>query len=133
MNVQIAALCDSAADYSGKLCVMGVFDTIAARQFPIVHAYCSLALRVVFSHEEEGAHKLRVTLIDEDGRALLPALEPEINISLPENMFFATSNFVFNLQGLKFEKAGQYSFDIAVDGKMIARVPMQVVLMTGAA
>ena len=34
MEIQIAALCDSAADYGGKLCVIGTFDTIVAQSFP---------------------------------------------------------------------------------------------------
>jgi len=129
MDVQIAALCDFAADYGSKLCLMGTFDTIMAAQFPSIHPSCSIALRMVFRDTDAGRHVFKVTLIDEDGKSLLPKIEPAIDVRLPDNVFFITQNLIFNLQGMKFEKAGQYSIDIAMDGKMIARIPMQVIPM----
>lgn len=129
MDVQVAALCDSAADYGGKLCLLGVFDTIGVRQLPAVHQYCSIAVRIVFQAGEEGKHQIKLTLIDEDGRSLLPQIEPVMDVKMPEHMFFASSNLVFNLQGMKFEKPGHFSIDISVDGKIVARIPLQVVLI----
>ncbi len=129
MDIQVATLCDSAADYNGKLCILGSFDTIAVRQLPAVHPHCSIAMRIVFNDIDEGKHKLKVNLIDEDGKSLLPNIEPAMDIKMPPNRFFSSSNLVLNLQGLKFEKIGQYSIDIAVDGNIMARIPLQVVMM----
>lgn len=130
MDVQIASLCDSAADYGGKLCLIGAFDTILVRQFPAQHPFCSVALRIIFRDTDEGRHELRLNLIDDDGQSLLPGMPPnEFDIRLPDNQFFATANRVFNLQGMLFKKPGQYSIDITLDGKMIARIPLQVLLM----
>ena len=131
MEVQIAALCDSAADYNGKLCVLGAFDTIGVQQLPAVHPHCAIALRVKFTGEDEGRHTMKVSLIDEDGRSLLPKPIPviEIQVRLPENMFFCSNNLVMNLQGLEFKKTGQYSIDFTMDDRMIARIPLQVVLL----
>lgn len=129
MDVQIASLCDTAADYGGKLCLLGAFDTILVRQFPALHPFCSVALRIVFRDTDEGKHALRVNLIDDDGQSLLPKIENPFEIRLPENQFFATQNLVFNLQGMLFKKPGQYSIDISLDGTMIARIPLQVLLM----
>lgn len=129
MDVQIASLCDSAADYGGKLCLIGAFDTILVRQFPAMHPFCSVALRIVFRDTDEGKHTLRVNLIDDDGQSLLPKIENSFEIRLPENQFFATVNLVFNMQGMSFKKPGQYSIDITLDGAMIARIPLQVLLM----
>ena len=44
MDIQIATLCDFAADYNGKLVVSGTFDTLAARALPVVHPSCALAM-----------------------------------------------------------------------------------------
>ncbi len=130
MDVQIASLCDSAADYSGKLCLLGAFDTILVRQFPALHPFCSVAVRIIFRDTDEGKHTLRVNLIDDDGQSLLPGMPTTpLDIRLPENQFFATANLVFNLQGMRFNKPGQYSIDITLDGTMIARIPLQVLLM----
>ncbi|MBI5801214.1 MAG: hypothetical protein HZA92_10915 [Verrucomicrobia bacterium] len=130
MEVQIASLCDSAADYGGKLCLIGAFDTILVRQFPALHPFCSVALRIIFRDTEEGKHSLRLNLIDDDGQSLLPGMDPnELNIRMPENQFFASVNLVFNFQGMRFNKPGQYSLDITLDGTMIARIPLQVLQM----
>lgn len=130
MEVQIASLCDSAADYGGKLCLIGAFDTILVRQFPALHPFCSVALRIIFRDTDEGKHTLRLNLIDDDGQSLLPGMPPnELNIRMPENQFFASVNLVFNLQGMRFTKPGQYSLDITLDGTMVARIPLQVLLM----
>lgn len=129
MDVQIAALCDSAVDYSGKLCLLGAFDSIYVQRFPAVHPHCSIALRLVFNQAEEGRHQLRLTLIDADGRSLLPKIEPVVEVRMGKENYFATSNLVFNLQGMKFDKPGQYSIDITLDENMIARIPLQVILM----
>ncbi|MEN9575628.1 MAG: hypothetical protein RL514_3483 [Verrucomicrobiota bacterium] len=130
MEVQIASLCDSAADYGGKLCLIGAFDTILVRQFPAHHPFCSVALRIVFRDTDEGKHTLRVNLIDDDGQSLLPGMPTTpLEIRMPENQFFASVNLVFNLQGMRFTRPGQYSLDITLDGTMIARIPLQVLLM----
>ncbi|MFM8469932.1 MAG: DUF6941 family protein [Limisphaerales bacterium] len=129
MDVQIASLCDSAADYGGKLCLIGAFDTILVRQFPAQHPFCSVALRMIFRDTDEGKHTLRVNLIDDDGQSLLPKIESPFEIRLPENQFFATVNLVFNMQGMSFKKSGQYSIDITLDGAMVARIPLQVLPM----
>ena len=78
---------------------------------------------------DEGKHTLRVNLIDDDGQSLLPKIETPLEIRLPDNQFFATVNLVFNLQGMRFNKPGQYSLDITLDGKMVARIPLQVLQM----
>lgn len=130
MDVQIASLCDSAADYGGKLCLIGAFDTILVRQFPALHPFCSVALRIIFRDTDEGKHTLRLNLIDDDGQSLLPGMPTsELNINMPENQFFASVNLVFNLQGMRFTKAGQYSLDITLDGAIVARIPLQVLIM----
>jgi hypothetical protein len=129
MDVQIASLCDSAQDYGGKLCLIGAFDTILVRQFPAQHPFCSIALRMIFRDTDEGKHTLRVNLIDDDGQSLPLKIEVPLEIRLPESQFFATVNQFFNIQGMLFKKPGQYSIDATLDGAMIARIPLQVLLM----
>lgn len=130
MEVQIASLCDSAADYGGKLCLIGAFDTILVRQFPALHPFCSVALRIIFRDTDEGKHTLRLNLINDDGQSLLPGMPAsELNIQMPESQFFASVNLVFNLQGMRFTKPGQYSVDITLDGAIVSRIPLQVLPM----
>ncbi len=134
MDVQVAVLCDSASDYRGKLCILGTFDTIFAPKLPAVHPHCSIALRLIFRDEDAGESTLRLRLIDEDGQDKLPVnISTRLQVALPADMYFYSRNLVFNLQQLSFDKAGQYSIDLLLNDKMIARIPLQVVLrMDGA-
>ena len=126
MEVQIASLCDAAADYNGKLSLLGAFDTVLVQKLPAVHPHCAVALRIVFRDTDEGDHTLQLAMIDEDGKNLLPKIEAQIKIKLADNMFFSSNNLIFNLQGLQFPNTGQYSIDIRLDTKIIARIPLQV-------
>jgi hypothetical protein len=63
MDIQIATLCDFAADYNGKLVISGTFDTLAARAVPVVHPSCALAMRFCFTPEDAGRHKLSINII----------------------------------------------------------------------
>jgi hypothetical protein len=130
MDIQIATLCDFAADYNGKLVVSGTFDTLAARALPVVHPSCALAMRFCFTQEDVGRHKLSITIINEDGEALDPAnmpIEPEFDVKMPKDVPFNTRNMVMNLQGLRFNEGGIYSIDIGYDGELMMRLPLRVV------
>jgi len=130
MEILTACLCDSAADYNGKLCILGAFDTIQARQLPAVHPFCAVALRILLKDGDTGAHKIQLGLIDADGKDLLPAGKVNIDFTvpaMPEQSFFVSSNCILNLQGLVLPAAAQYSFDVQVDGNILARIPLQVI------
>ena len=126
MNVQIAALCDAATDYGGKLNLLGTFDTIVTQQLPAIHPQCSIALRVVFSKVEEGQHKVRMNFVDEDGRFVMPSIDLPAEVTFPPDASFAARNFIINIQQLKFERPGQYAIDIAIDGRQESTIPLQV-------
>lgn len=133
MDIQIATLCDFAAEYNGKLVTSGSFDTLVARQFPVVHPMCALALRFCFTQEDSGRHKLSLNIINEDGESLDPQnmpIEPEFEVGLPPNVPFLTRNVILNLQGLRFPSAGLYSVDIACDGEIHSRLPLRIVQAT---
>ncbi len=130
MDTQVSVLCDYAADYQGKLCVQGAFDTLFARQFPVVHPACSLAIRLCMTPEDAGEHKLSITIVDEDGVALDKERMPitgDLRVSLPEGTSFLTRNLIMNFQGLRFAKTGVYSVDVTIDGEILSRTPLRLV------
>lgn len=129
MEIQVAALCDSAADYDGKLCLLGAFDTIVAGALPAIHPQCSVALRILFRKEEEGAHTVSVLFVDEDGRSIVPPMETSFDVELPDDLFFSTRNLILNLQQLPFARHGAYSIDVSVDKRQMASIPLQVRLV----
>jgi len=84
MEVLTALIADSASDYQGKLCVLGSFDTICARQYPAVHPHCSIALRLLFRTGDEGKHTIQLSFIDQDGKKILPDGGPKIEFTMGE-------------------------------------------------
>lgn len=126
MNIQIAALCDAATDYGGKLNLLGTFDTILTPSLPATHPAASIALRIVFDKIEEGPHKIRIGLVNDDGRPVMPGIEIPLEVEVPPEASFVSRNIVVNIQALKFDQEGQYAIDIALDGRHQCSIPLAV-------
>lgn len=128
MTIQVAVLCDAAAEYGGKLSLLGTFDTIFARRLPAQHPTCALALRVLFPRNEEGAHRLEIQFVDDDGRSVMPPIHLPVRVAVGEDADHVSQNFVVNMQQLKFDRPGDYAFEISLDHLHVASVPLRVVL-----
>jgi hypothetical protein len=127
MQIQVATLCASATDYGGRLCLLGAFDTLFARKFPVVHPHCALALRLCFFAEDEGSIQFSIRLLDADGQPVTPPIEPKVDVQLGNDASFMTRNLVLNLQGLSFPTAGEYALQIVCDGRSAAEIPLRLV------
>jgi hypothetical protein len=127
MEIQIAVLCDAATDSNGKLNILGTFDTIYSTQLPVVHPQCSIAIRMTFNKVEEGAHRVRLNFVDEDGKSVWPApIEMSVDVAVPDETIFLSRNFIVNIQKLTLDKEGLYSIDIAVNGRQEGCIPLLV-------
>ena len=126
MDVEIFALCDAATDYAGKLNLLGTFDSVHGREFPLVFPHCAVALRLRFERIEEGTHRVRMNFVDEDGRAVIPTLDNTVTVRLPPDEPSICTNMVLNIQGMKFEKPGRYAIDLAIDGRHERSLPITV-------
>ncbi len=124
MNIEVMALCDAATESQGKLNILGAFDTIYAKNLPATHRLCAVALRIRFSLIEKGEHKIKLNLVDEDGKCILPTLETNAKIDFPPHSDSGAMNIVLNIQGLKFDKYGKYSLDLAIDGRQEGSLPV---------
>ncbi len=126
MDLQIGVLCDAATDNSGKLNILGTFDTIYTTQLPAVHPQCSIALRMSFNKVEEGAHKVRLSFVDEDGKPVMPNIDIPVDVRVPEDTIFISRNFIVNIHQLKFDNPGLYSVDIALDDRQVGSISLLV-------
>jgi hypothetical protein len=127
MRVEIFSLCDFAsADASGKLTIVGVFDTIWAREVPATHGLCAIALRIRFDRIEEGLKKLKISFIDWDGNPVMPAMELQIQVQIPPIVQQANVQVVFLIPQLKLPHFGEYAVDLAVDSRQEASTPLFV-------
>ncbi len=126
MKVEIFALCDAATEFMGKLNLLGTFDSIGARETPASHPACGIALRIRFDRIESGEHKIRMELVNADGQPVVPPLETTANVQIPDGMPSAAINLIVNFQQLKFETFGDYSIDLAIDGRHESSLPLYV-------
>jgi hypothetical protein len=124
MKLEIFTLCDSASDYHGKLCMLGAFDRVMGKAAPMIVPHCAVACRLRFHQVEEGEHKLRLIFADEDGKPVLKPVEASVSVKFGETSKSAAMNFVMNVNGLKLDKFGEYTVDLAVDGVHLGSQPL---------
>lgn len=129
MEIEIFTLCDAATESAGKLNILGTFDRLISRQLPAAHPHCAIALRVRFDRIEEGNHRVKINMVDDDGKAIFPGLDGNINVKIPPEGHSVCANMILNLNGLKFQKAGEYSIDLAIDGRHEKSLPIFILLM----
>ncbi len=129
VQILLATICDFAADYQGKLCILGSFDTLCAREFPVTHPQCSFALRLCFDPEDKASTQLSIRALGPEDEDIMPPFPASIDTTFPPGSPpFITRNIVLNLQRVKFDKPGLYRFIVEREGDEIAAVPLRVML-----
>ena len=125
MKVEIFTLCDAATvDATGKLNILGSFDRMNAPEEPLTYAHCALAVKLRFERIEEGEKKLRVTFVNADGAAVMPPIDGMADVRVQGSEPTGSVAFAIGIQQLKLPKFGEYSIDLAVDGRHEASVPL---------
>lgn len=124
MQIEAFVLCDAATQSGGKLNILGAFDTIGAHQVPTNHPHCTVALRIRFSRVETGDHRIRLNIIDQDGNLVVPSIEGNVSISIPDNHDSIAANVILNIQGLHLKQFGKFAIDLAIDGRQEATIPL---------
>ncbi|MGH7518458.1 MAG: DUF6941 family protein [Gemmatimonadales bacterium] len=124
MHVDFAVLADYALiDQQGKLSVLGIFQHVWVSEFPAVHPRTHLVLRVRGRRTEIGGHTIRIRFVNEEGAELLGGDgtvqfgEPPAGVTDVE----AGAVLVFDVP---LPAAGQYAFEIVLDGDAALRVPL---------
>jgi hypothetical protein len=127
MRVEIFTLCDAATtDAAGKLNILGSFDRLNAREAPVTHPQCALALKLRFERLEEGQKRIRIAFVDSDGASVMPTLDTTTQVQFRPDDSSATASLVLVIQQLKLPTFGEYSLDLAVDDRHEASIPLLV-------
>ncbi len=126
MRVEAFMLCDAATVQGGKLNVLGAFDTVYFSTVPAVYPACSIALRIRWERIEEGDHSLRITIVDADGKQLGPPVQGSARVRMPTGASTAVSNLTLQMQRLPFKDYGEFSIDLAIDGRQEGSLPLIV-------
>jgi hypothetical protein len=126
MKAEILTLCDAATDSHGKLNILGSFDTLWAKEEPISHPACAIAIRMRFARIEEGNHRIKLTFADADGKLVMPGIDSSIAVRMRPEDVTTTANLVLNIQQIKLGQFGEYTIDLAIDGREEGSIPLYV-------
>jgi hypothetical protein len=123
----MAVLADEAnVSQEGKLNLMGIFDRIAAAEFPVAHPKLVFAFRVEAEFADSGRmFPVRVTMEDEDGAVLFEAAGEMMSPPVAPGEY-STSNQIFSLVGLQFPRAGMYRFVVRLGESAPHETPLLV-------
>ena len=129
MNVSFALLADyTTTSKEDKFSVIGIYDRIGARSFPARHPNLQLAIRILTTRADVGQErKIMVDLVDSEGKTLQRA---DGVIGIPADVPRPpTMNLVMVFEDTIFQEAGQYQFNVFIDGRQEAEVPLALELI----
>ena len=126
MLVDFAFICDY-AEVTAKINALGIgFDTIYASSEPARHPSFFLVFQVRANVVEAGEKNLKVSLIDEDGKNIIPDINSKINISKPREGTEGVARFALQFGMVQFPKYGSYSIHAVIDGHQMIDIPLKV-------
>jgi hypothetical protein len=79
-----------------------------------------------FEKIEEGAKTVRISFIDNDGKPVMPTLTQQLNVQFSGTQSEATVQFALVMQQISLSSFGEYSIDLAVEGRQEASTPLYV-------
>ena len=126
MKVEVFALCDAATESQGKLNLLGTFDRLVAKQLPVMHPACAVAIRLRFDTMEVAVHQVRMTMVDIDGKTIFDGMNASIHPRIPSDLSSVAVNLIMQIQRLKFEDFGEYALHLEVDRQIVANLPLTV-------
>lgn len=131
MQIEFIHLCDYAVvDTTGKLSVMGIFDTIGALKFPVVHASMYIAFQTMAVGAQIGIERdLRVEIADPDGKILFRA-EGKVSTqgsNAPLNR--VSSSHILRALAVQFAQPGTHGVTVFLDGKPAKEARLDVALL----
>ncbi|MCL2382500.1 MAG: hypothetical protein FWC64_13090 [Treponema sp.] len=126
MRIELFTLCDSAQENSGKLTIVGTFDTIVSRNFPCVHPRLSVVVRIRFDLWEFSSHLFRIETRNLDGEEVFTPIKGNVEIEGAGNAT-AVSHLVFTISNLHLKSRGVINFVLYMDDKELASIPLYLV------
>jgi hypothetical protein len=125
--VDFAFICDY-AEVSNKINALGIgFDTIYASEVPIRHRSFSLVLKLRANIVEVGEKNIKISLIDEDGKNIIPDMNAKIIIPKPPEGLESKAQLAIGFDNVEFPRYGSYSIHVVVEGHDIVPIPIRIV------
>lgn len=117
-----ALLCDQAfLSIDRKVNIIGVFETINAQSFPVVHPKFTLVGSVEPSKDK---FKMLVDIVEQDSKTSILNEAQEREVALPADRSSGNFNFIIEIVNTSFPKSGKYLVQIKIDGEVVASLPL---------
>lgn len=128
MDIEAFLLCNGVTNQQGKYNILGIVDTIFARQVPLKYPPSILAIHIRFEKSEEGNHMITIRIIDEDGKSIcqFPKVDIPVPIKIPDKLNSMRSMGAIQLPELNFPQYGTYRIDLTIDGQFKGSLPIDV-------
>jgi hypothetical protein len=127
MRVTMALLADAAnVSREGKLNVLGIFDTVYARTFPVAHAQMQLVVRFEGDAAEGGSTcAFEVQLVAPDGgvQARVPVT---MSVPRPETGERVRVDHILTFANVGFQQPGRYALRIVLADGTETSVPLRL-------
>lgn len=130
MDIDYAFICDYADEGPrGKINALGIgLNRIFAPKVPYRLSHFHLVFQLRASIAEVGTKELLISLIDADGREVIPTLKREVEIPKPSPREIETTTRAnIGFGNVEFPKYGDYSIHVAIAGVEMARTSLRVV------
>jgi hypothetical protein len=127
MRVPFAVIADGAnVSREGKLNILGIFDTLFARKFPVTHPEMKLVIRLEASAAETGSrHAVEIKLMDGEGGTVLGVKGEVVPRGAAEGRPLRMDQVV-SLHNVTFKAPGKYRFAVLVDNDEKTSLPLTV-------
>ncbi|MDR1862829.1 MAG: hypothetical protein LBQ67_02795 [Treponema sp.] len=125
MKIEIFTFCDFAQENSGKLTIVGTFDTIISRTFPCVHPQLSVVIRLRHDLWEFSNHSFRIETKDLNGEMNIDPIRGNMEVKGAGNAT-VVSHLVFTISNLRIKSPGVLSFILYLDDKETASLPLYI-------
>ena len=121
-DIKAVLICDHAIreEGTGKISLIGIFEDLRARTFPIRHALLCVYVKLT---DAAGAYKIRLELVRLGDLKAVGLGELDVNL-VDRNR---AGEIVFQLVGLVFERPGRYDFRLYANGRYLGSKTLNVV------
>lgn len=118
-QLNFAHLCDMAfLSREGKLNVIGIFESIHAKQFPVKVPKMSLVINVKL---DTGKHHFKIRMLKENSQDEIVKIEGDIDAKNTGNV-----GFINEIINTNFPEEGNYNVEIWIDDEPIKKLEFNI-------
>jgi len=123
-DLQFSVLCDDVrVENTGKFILIGLFEAVRARSFPVQHPYLYVVNRWC---NGQGHFREQTRLVDAGNNNVVVGNENTFELKSSTGVYTVVNRFA----NVKFSEPGTYWIEVLLDSKLCRRYPITLVDMS---